>query len=85
VIAISHKKHMVREESQVKILKKEILKLLIFRSLMGIPTHLICFQNFFLSFQVHWKEIENLVSFMVTYLECLLHLQNVYLQCRMHN
>jgi hypothetical protein len=52
MVAIPHNKHMTKEEFQIKILKKEALKLLILRSPMGIPTHLICLQKFFLSSQV---------------------------------
>jgi len=79
-------KNMTKEKFQVMILKKETLKLLILGSPMGIPTHLICLPKFFLSFLVQWRgDIEDLVSFIVTCLKCLFHLQNVYLQCMMHN
>ncbi len=60
-------------------------KLLILQSLVGIQAHLMCLQKFFLSSSVQWKDIENLVSFAITCLKRMFHLQNVYLQHRMHN
>jgi hypothetical protein len=78
-------KNMTKEKIQVMIFKKEALKLLILGSPMGIPTHLICFPKKFFSFLVHWRDIEDLVSFTITCLKCLFHLQNVYLQLMMHN
>jgi hypothetical protein len=62
MIAIPYKKDMMKEKSQVRIFKKEAFKLHIFGSLMGILTHLMCFQKFFLSSPIQRRNIKDLIS-----------------------
>jgi hypothetical protein len=83
MITIPNNKHATKEGFQVRIFKKEIFKLFIFRSLVVIPTHLICLQKLFLSSLVQWKNIKNLVSLLVSSLKSLIHLQQSILRVRL--
>ncbi len=52
---------------------------------VGIPRINIGINKFFLSLPIQRRYIEYLISFMVSSLKCLLHLQNIYLEGKTNN
>jgi hypothetical protein len=52
---------------------------------MGIPKVNIGINKFFLSFPIQGRYVEYIISLAVFSLKCMLHLEDIYLEGKMHN
>ncbi len=85
MVVVPHKKHLPWEKLEIKIYKKEAFKFFIFKMLVGIPRINLGIKKFLLSLPIQRRFVEYIISFMVSNLKCLVHLQDIYPKCKMHN
>ncbi len=85
MISILNKKYAPIESLNIKIAHQERVKFVMVFLLVNIPLLFMLFNCVLFSSPSCKKQVENLVTFLATHLECMFHFQDVNLENRMNN